>query len=94
MTLQHKYHIMIPVLSILLLALPSFVSSDHHPAHKVNTHPSIFDHQKVQRKTQLDSSLSPSDVSYDTNKFEDDTLPAAFNWDSTGVSFNTNFLLI
>ena len=94
MTLQQKYHIMIPVLSILLLALPSFVSSDHHPGHKVSTHPSIFDHQKVQRKTQLDSSLSPSDVSYDTNKFEDDTLPAAFNWDSTGVSFRDNFLLI
>ena len=78
---QQNLHFLFPIISILLFVLPSLVFND-----QLNTYPNEYSQQPQQREAQPDSSRSSSEVSYDTKSFvEDDTVPAAFNWDSNGV---------
>ena len=78
---QNRYHLSFPILSILLVVLPSFVYNDELSSYSRN-----YQKQSRQLQTQTDSSVSSSDVSYDTKNFDDDSVPSAFNWDSPGVS--------
>ena len=80
---QHKwYHLLFPTLSILLVVLPSFVQNN-----ELNSYPNEYQKQLRKRQTVADSSVSSSDVSFDTKNFDnDDSVPSAFNWDSPGVS--------
>ena len=78
---QNRYHRLFPIVSILLVVLPSFVYND-----QLNSYPRNYQKQARQLQTQSDSSVSSSEVSYDTKNFDDDSVPSAFNWDSPGVS--------
>ena len=78
---QQNLHFLFPIISILLFVLPSLVYND-----QLNTYPNEYSPQPQQREAHPDSSRSSSEVSYDTKNFEEDTVPAAFNWDSPGVS--------
>jgi len=77
---QNRYHRLFPIVSILLVVLPSFVHND-----QLNSYPRNYQKQARQLQTQSDSSVSSSEVSYDTKNFDDDSVPSAFNWDSPGV---------
>ena len=87
---QHKqYHVLFPILSILLVVLPSFVQNN-----ELNSYPNEYQKQLRKRQTVADSSVSSSDVSFDTKNFDnDDSVPSAFNWDSPGVS-SIDFVLL
>ena len=78
---QNRYHRLFPIVSILLVVFPSFVYND-----QLNSYPRKYQKQARQLQTQSDSSVSSSEVSYDTKNFDDDSVPSAFNWDSPGVS--------
>ena len=78
---QNRYHRLFPLVSIILVVLPSFVYND-----QLNSYPRNYQKQARQLQTQSDSSVSSSEVSYDTKNFDDDSVPSAFNWDSPGVS--------
>ena len=78
---QNRYHRLFQIVSILLVALPSFVYNN-----QLNSYPRNYQKQARQLQTQSDSSVSSSEVSYDTKNFDDDSVPSAFNWDSPGVS--------
>ena len=80
---QHKrYHLLFQITSILLVVLPSFIQNN-----ELNSYPNEYQKQLRKRQTVADSSVSSSDVSFDTKNFDnDDSVPSAFNWDSPGVS--------
>ena len=81
---QHRFHLLFPILSILLVVLPSFVQND-----QLKEYSNEYQQQSSnQRSAPSDSSVSSSEISFDTKNFEDDTVPSAFNWDSPGVSTN------
>ena len=87
---QHRFHLLFPILSILLVVLPSFVQNDQLKAYS-----NEYQQQSSnQRSAPSDSSVSSSEISFDTKNFEDDTVPSAFNWDSPGVSTVVGILAI
>ena len=82
MVSQQNVNVLLPILSFVLFTLPSSVYND-----QLNTYPNNYNQQQQQQAVaQPDSSLSPSEISYDTKNFEQDSEPAAFNWDTPGVS--------
>ena len=87
---QHRFHLLFPILSILLVVvLPSFGQND-----QLNAYSNEYQQQSKQRSAPSDSSVSSSEISFDTKNFEDDTVPSAFNWDSPGVSTIIDFCII
>ena len=87
MVSQQKLHFLFPILAFLLLAFPSLVYNEH-----LSNHPNVF--KQRQQEGQSDSSLSQSasEVNYDTKSFEQDTVPAAFDW-SSGASIEISYLI-
>ena len=79
MLVQRNLHFLIPVISFTLFSLPPLVFTD------------TFDNfnngfSREQLEEESGTSLSSSKTKYDTDKFVQDSVPAAFDWGTNGVS--------